>query len=76
MCTLACLWAKISRIVYGAGRREVHPMYFEERHLNTIDFIRDAFRQDVEMVGGVLAEECARFYYSPGDQPPASELNR
>jgi tRNA(adenine34) deaminase len=76
MCTLACLWAKISRIVYGAGRREVHSMYFEERHLNAIDFIHDAFRQDVEIVGGVLVEECARFYYSPADQPPPDELNR
>jgi tRNA(adenine34) deaminase len=73
MCTLACLWAKINRIVYGAGRREVHAMYFEERHLNTIDFIRDAFRDDVEIVGGVLVEECARFYYAPGDQPPPGE---
>ena len=31
---------------------------------------------DVEIVGGVLVEECARFYYSPADQPPPDELNR
>ena len=65
MCTLACVWAKVSRIVYGAGRGDVHNMYFEERHLNTVDFIRDAFKNDIEVSGGVLLEECAAFYVKP-----------
>lgn len=73
MCSMACIWAKISRIVYGATRQDVHSMYFEERHFNTVDFIRDAFREDLEIVGGVLAEECAQFYYRPGDEPPPEE---
>ena len=71
MCTMACLWAGISRIVYGAGRDEVHAVYFESRHNNTFDFIRDAFRHDLEIEGGVLAEECADFYASP--QAPVAE---
>lgn len=62
MCTLACVWAKVSRIVYGAGRGEVDNMYFEERHLNTVDFIRDAFKNDIQVVAGVLRDECASFY--------------
>jgi tRNA(adenine34) deaminase len=62
MCTLACIWANISRIVYGATRHDVASKYFDERHLNTIDFVRDAFRENIEVVGGVLAEECSRFY--------------
>jgi tRNA(adenine34) deaminase len=33
MCTMASIWAKIGRIVYGAGRDDVHEMYFEDRHL-------------------------------------------
>jgi tRNA(adenine34) deaminase len=65
MCTMACLWAGISRIVYGAGREDVHAVYFETRHNNTFDFIRDAFRDDVEIEGGVLADECAAFYAGP-----------
>jgi tRNA(adenine34) deaminase len=65
MCTLACIWAKLSRIVYGAGRNDVHSMYFEERHLNTVDFIRDAFKNDIEVVGGVLLQECAGLYHKP-----------
>ena len=44
---MACLWAGISKIVYGAGRDDVHQVYFESRHNNTFDFIRDAFRNDL-----------------------------
>src|ERR1700748_3590652 len=71
MCTMACLWAGISRIVYGAGRDEVHAVSSESRHSTTFDFIRDAFRHDLEIEGGVLAEECAAFYASP--QAPVAE---
>lgn len=70
MCAVACVWAKIKRIVYGATRNDVHSMYFDTRQINASDLIRDAFRDDVEIVGGVLAKECSEFYYSPGDQPP------
>jgi tRNA(adenine34) deaminase len=72
MCTMACLWAGISRIVYGAGREDVHAVYFESRHNNSFDFIRDAFRDDLKIEGGVLTEECAAFYASP-QQPVAEE---
>ncbi len=68
MCTMACLWAGISRIVYGAGRDDVHHIYFESRHNNTVDFIRDAFRDDLEIEGGVLSAECAELYAKPADQ--------
>jgi tRNA(adenine34) deaminase len=43
MCAVARLWAGISRIAYGAGRNDVNAVYFESRHANTIDFIRDAY---------------------------------
>lgn len=35
MCSMAVIWAKIGRIVHGAGHGEVHKMYFEEKHLDT-----------------------------------------
>lgn len=65
MCTMACLWAGISRVVYGAGRGDVHAVYFESRHHNTADLIGDAFRNDLQIEGGVLAEECAKLYAKP-----------
>lgn len=74
MCAVACVWAKIKRVVYGATRRDVHSMYFDARHIDAADLIRDAFRDDVEIVGGVLAEECARLYWRPGEDPPAEEI--
>ena len=70
MCTFASIWAGVSRIVYGAGRDEVHEMYFEDRHLSTLDFIADAYKDDLELVGGILAEECASLYFRPGDDVP------
>lgn len=73
MCSMACIWGKISRIVYGATRSDVHSMYFEQRHFNTADFISDAFKDDIQIVGGVLADECAKLYYKPEENPPEEE---
>ena len=73
MCTVACIWAKITRIVFGAARGSVHSMYFDARHINTSDLIRDAFREDMQVTGGVLSDECCRLYYRPNDRPPEEE---
>ena len=73
MCTMASIWAKVGRIVYGAGRDDVHRMYFEDRNLDTIDFIRDAYRDDLSIEGGCLAGDCAQLYYGPDDIVPEDE---
>jgi len=73
MCSMASIWAGISRIVYGAGRADVHAMYFEDRHLGTMDFIVDAYRHDLSVEGGVLGRECTSLYYRPDDNPPVEE---
>ncbi len=44
MCSMAFIWDGISRIVYGAGRAQVHEMYFEDRHLGLMDYVSDAFK--------------------------------
>jgi tRNA(adenine34) deaminase len=77
MCTMASIWAKVGRIVFGAGRDDVHKMYFEDRHLDTLDFIRDAYREDLSIEGGVLAAECAKLYVPPdAPVPEADQFNR
>jgi tRNA(adenine34) deaminase len=77
MCTMASIWAKVSHIVYGAGRDDVHEMYFEDRHLSTENFIRDAFKDDITLEGGILAQECAALYVPPGaDVPKDQQFNR
>lgn len=73
MCTMASIWAKIGRIVFGAGREDVHPMYFEDKHLDTMDFVRDAWRDDLTIEGQCLTAECAALYYGPDDNVPRAE---
>lgn len=73
MCTFASIWAGVSRIVYGAGRDDVHEMYFEDRHLSTLDFVADAYKEDLTLDGGVLADECAQLYFRPWDDVPEDQ---
>ena len=70
---MASIWSKVRRVVYGAGRDDVHRMYFEDRHVDTLSFVRDAYREDLSIEGGLLADECARLYYRPGDDPPLEQ---
>ena len=63
MCTMASIWSKVGRIVFGAGREDVHRMYFEARHIDTLDFIAKAYRDDLTFTSGVLRSECAELYY-------------
>ena len=70
---MASIWSSIAHIVYGARRQDVHRMYFEDRHLDVMDILHDAFRDDMSATGGMLADECAAFYYKPGDTPPRDE---
>jgi tRNA(adenine34) deaminase len=73
MCTMAIIWAHVSRVVFGAKRDDVHEMYFEDRTLDTMDYVADAYRDDLEMVGGVGRQACMALYYRPGDEPPEEE---
>lgn len=73
MCTMAVIWSHIGRVVYGAGRADVHRMYFEDRHLDTMNFVLDAYRDDLEVVAGVRAADCAALCYPPDADPPLAE---
>ena len=73
MCAMASIWSKVGRVVFGAGREDVHRMYFEDRHVDTMAFITDAYRNDIVIEGGVLRAECAALYYGPNDHPPLEE---
>lgn len=70
MCTMASVWSKVGRVVYGAEREDVHPMYFEARHIDTLSFIRAAYRDDLVIAGSCLRRECAALYYGPDDDVP------
>ncbi len=72
MCSMACIWTSIGRIVYGARRESVHRMYFEGRSPDVDQILADAYRDDMGLVGGVLEEACASLYFRPEDDPPDS----
>ncbi len=38
-----------------------------------MDFITDAFRDDIAVRGGVLAGECAALYHRPAEDFPETE---
>jgi len=73
MCTMGSIWSKVERVVYGAGRDDVHEMYFEDRHIDTLTFIQDAYRDDIIIEGGYLRDECAALYYGPDDDVPEDQ---
>ena len=73
MCTMASIWSKVNRIVFGAGRDDVHESYFEVRHVDTLDFIAKAYRDDLTFTGGVLRDECAQLYYPADTDLPADD---
>lgn len=37
----------------------------EAKHVDTLSFIGAAYRDDIEIEGGCLLEECAELYYGP-----------
>ncbi|WP_375778680.1 nucleoside deaminase [Bradyrhizobium sp. ma5] len=73
MCTMASIWSKVRRLVYGAGRLDVHQMYFEARHVDTLAFVAKAYRDDLVIEGGLLRDECAALYYRPWDNVPTDK---
>ena len=73
MCTMASIWSKVGRVVYGAGRDDVHEMYFEAQHVDTLTFIGDAYRDDIVIAGGCLRDDCANLYYGHDAELPVDE---
>jgi hypothetical protein len=37
------------------------------------DFVRDAFRDDLSVSGGLLSDECASLYIGPNEEVPKGE---
>lgn len=62
MCSIATIWSKVSRIVYGAGRRDVNESFFAEKHLNTMDYIHDAYDDHIDVTGNILEYKCSTLY--------------
>jgi len=65
MCTCACLWARIDRIVFGAAREDVSAEYFELEGLSCRELVASAHGKRPGVVSGVLRDRCAGLYRDP-----------
>jgi tRNA(adenine34) deaminase len=43
------------------------------QYLDTVDFMRDTYKDDLKIKVGVLSDACAALYYGPSDGPPHDE---
>jgi tRNA(adenine34) deaminase len=61
MCSCACAWARVGRIVFGAARSEVPGRYFELDGVSCASLLQSA-KTPVTVTSGVLAERCRELY--------------
>lgn len=62
MCTVACIWARVECIVYGARREDVPARYFSEKSISVNELVHDSTQPFIELVPGILVDECAALY--------------
>lgn len=63
MCAAACVWAGVSTIVFGTSSQKVASLGMEQIDL-TCQAVTDRGFQKVEVIGGILAEECLELFKS------------
>ena len=61
MCAAACVWAGISTIVFGASTKQLIDLGTEQIDI-TCQTVAEKSFQNVEIIGGVLPEECLALF--------------
>lgn len=61
MCFVASHWAKISKIVYGAGIEDAAIAGFSELTISNYQ-MKQQGQSDIEIVSGYMAEQCAELF--------------
>lgn len=61
MCASACIWAGVSRIVFGASIKQLIDLNIKQIDLSCQAVSKQGF-QNIEIVGGVLADECLKLF--------------
>ena len=75
LCGGAALWSGVSRIVFGASGEDVETLTgFDEGPVHP-DWVGEMARRDIEVVGGVLAEECRSVLREYGQRDDAVVYN-
>ena len=73
LCMLAGVWAKIGRVVYGAGRADVPSRYFQGRDPQAEESLHGLYGQTLAVEGGVLRAACAALYQAADTDSSARE---
>lgn len=61
MCAAACVWAGVSKIVFGASTKQLIDLGTKQIDISCKTITEHGF-QNVEVVGSVLAEECLKLF--------------
>ena len=61
MCAAACVWAGVSTVVYGASTKQLIDLGTKQIDLSCKTVAEKSF-QNIEVVGGILAEECLELF--------------
>ena len=61
MCAAACIWAGVSRVVFGASTEQLIDLGSQQINLPCKTVAEKGF-QNMEVVGGILAEECLELF--------------
>jgi tRNA(adenine34) deaminase len=60
-------------VIDTATRPALEELRDLDAHINSVDLIADAFRDDLVVLGGVLTDRCLAIYYRPSDSPPLAQ---
>ena len=61
MCAAACAWAGVSTIVYGTSSEKLIDLGIEQFDISCETIIEKSFH-NIEIIGGVLADECLELF--------------
>ncbi|MBE9047952.1 nucleoside deaminase [Pleurocapsales cyanobacterium LEGE 10410] len=61
MCAAACIWAGVSRIVFGASIKQLIDLDTKQIDLSCQTVAEKGF-QSPEVIGGILADECLELF--------------
>lgn len=61
MCAAACVWAGVSKIVFGASTKQLIAINTQQIDLSCRAVVDKGF-QDIEIIGGILDEQCLALF--------------
>ncbi len=61
MCSAACIWAGVSKVVFGASTQQLINLGIKQIDISCETVAEKGF-QTMEVVGGVLADECLELF--------------